>query len=123
MFNCSTYCLCPIRIATHGSTSLLNETFELNRIATLRAKINKFLLIRALLCRINVNQLTRNFILAYNLSRKNELQNFVNQKRVKVDVEMVREYLNVITSFIAGNSNPAVVTLAAVIFNYKIVCK
>ena len=70
MFNCSTYCLCPIRIATHGSTSLLNETFELNRIATLRAKINKFLLIRALLCRINVNQLTHNFILAYNLSRK-----------------------------------------------------
>ena len=47
----------------------------------------------------------------------------MNQKRVKVDVEMVREYLNVITSFIAGNSNPAVVTLAAVIFNYKIVCK
>ena len=89
----------------------------------MRAKINKFPLIRALLCRINVNQLTRNLILAYNLSRKNELQNFVNEKRVKVDVEMVREYLNVITSFIAGNSNPAVVTLAAVIFNYKIVFK
>ena len=45
------------------------------------------------------------------------------KKRVKVDVQMVREYLNVITSFIAGNSNPAVVTLAAVIFNYKIVFK
>ena len=27
MFNCSTYCLCPIRIATHGSTFLLNENF------------------------------------------------------------------------------------------------
>ena len=25
-FNYSTYCLCPIRIATHGSTSLLNES-------------------------------------------------------------------------------------------------
>ena len=33
------------------------------------------------------------------------------KKRVKVDVQMVREYLNAITSFIAGNSNPAVVPL------------
>ena len=45
------------------------------------------------------------------------------KKRVKVDVQMVREYLNVITSFIAGNSNPAFVPLAAVIFNHKIVFK
>ena len=43
------------------------------------------------------------------------------KKRVKVDVQMVREYVNVITSFIAGNSNPAVVPL--VIINYKIVFK
>ena len=28
MFNCSTNCLCPIRIATNGSTSLLNENFK-----------------------------------------------------------------------------------------------
>ena len=28
MFNCSTNCLCPIRIATNGSTSLLNENFQ-----------------------------------------------------------------------------------------------
>ena len=27
MFNCSTNCLCPIRFATNGSTSLLNENF------------------------------------------------------------------------------------------------
>ena len=27
MLNCSTNCLCPIRIATNGSTSLLNENF------------------------------------------------------------------------------------------------
>ena len=25
MFNCSTNCLCPIQIATNGSTSLLNQ--------------------------------------------------------------------------------------------------
>ena len=28
MFNCSTNCLCPISIATNGSTSLLNENFQ-----------------------------------------------------------------------------------------------
>ena len=27
MFNCSTYCLCAIRIATNGIISLLNENF------------------------------------------------------------------------------------------------
>ena len=27
MLNCSTYCLCPSRIATNGSTSLFNENF------------------------------------------------------------------------------------------------
>ena len=29
MFNCSTNCLCPIRFATNGSTSLLSENFYL----------------------------------------------------------------------------------------------
>ena len=46
----------------------------------------------------------------------------MNEERVKADVQMVREYLNMI----AGNSNPAVVPLAAqayVIFNHKIVLK
>ena len=28
MFNCSTYCICAIRIATNGSTSLFNENFQ-----------------------------------------------------------------------------------------------
>ena len=32
MFNCSTNGLCPIRIATNGSTSLLNENFQLDSI-------------------------------------------------------------------------------------------
>ena len=44
------------------------------------------------------------------------------KKRVKANVEMVREYLDVI----AGNSNPAVLPLAAhfhVILNHKIVLK
>ena len=49
-----------------------------------------------------VNQLTRNFILAYNLSRKNELKTSRMKKRVKVDVQMVREYLNVITQLSLG---------------------
>ena len=37
------------------------------------------------------------------------------KKRVKVDVHMVREYFLKCDYFIAGNSNPAVVPLAAVI--------
>ena len=41
------------------------------------------------------------------------------KKRVKVDVQMVTEYLNVITSVIGGNSNPAVVSLAAVLLVVK----
>ena len=49
-----------------------------------------------------VKQLTRNFILAYNLSRKNELKTSRMKKRVKVDVQMVREYLNVITQLSLG---------------------
>ena len=88
----------------------------------MRAKINKFLLVRALLCRINVNQLTRNFILAYNLSRKNELQNFVNEKTGKSRCSDGERILKC-DYFIAGISNPAVVPLAAVIFNHKIVFK
>ena len=32
MFNCSTNCLCPIRFATNGSTSLLNENFWLTEL-------------------------------------------------------------------------------------------
>ena len=32
MFNCTTNCLCPIRIATNGSTSLPNENFYSNNI-------------------------------------------------------------------------------------------
>ena len=39
--------------------------------------------------------------------------------RVKVDVQMVTEYLNVTTSVIGGNSNPAVVPLAAVLLVVK----
>ena len=45
------------------------------------------------------------------------------KKRVKVDVQMVREYFNKCDYFIAGNSNPVVVPLADVIFNHKIVFK
>ena len=72
-----------------------NKNKSLNRIEKLPAKINKFLqpaLLRALFCRINVNQLTRNFISAYNVRRKNELKTSWLKKRV----QMVREYLNVI---------------------------
>ena len=36
------------------------------------------------------------FHLAYNLSRKNKLKTSWMKKRVKADVQMVREYLNVI---------------------------
>ena len=60
----------------------------------LRAKINKFLhpaLHRALFCRINGNQLTRNSILAHKLSRKNKLKTSRMKKGVKADVQMVRD--------------------------------
>ena len=30
MFNCFTNCLCPIRIATNGNTSLLKDNFSYN---------------------------------------------------------------------------------------------
>ena len=36
------------------------------------------------------------FHLAYNLSRKNKLKTSWMKKRVEADVQMVREYLNVI---------------------------
>ena len=38
----------------------------------------------------------------------------MNEKKGKFDVQMVREYF-----IAAGNSNPAVVPFAAVIFNHK----
>ena len=65
------------------------------------------------------------FHLAYNLSRKKQTKNFVNDEKGKSRCSDGERILKC-EYFIAGSSNPAVVPLVAqahVIFNHKIVLK